>query len=276
MRPRAPAEAGKKLSHRERLRGGLRRGIFVLPSLFTTFNLLLGFYAIILADRGAISLACLVIFLAAVTDMLDGRIARMTGTESEFGREYDSLADLTTFGTAPALVSYFWGLQVLGRPGWMIPLFFVVCAAARLARFNVQPAGTDNRAFVGMPAPAAACALCAMLFAFPHLEQVDRRWLTLLLGTILLALLAIGALMVSTFRYPSFKKVDLRRRLSYRAVLLLATLLVVIAIKPEAFFLSVGMLYTLPPPLAWLWGRLGRGPASPEPAPAPAMPTEES
>ncbi|MCB1036120.1 MAG: CDP-diacylglycerol--serine O-phosphatidyltransferase, partial [Acidobacteria bacterium] len=169
----------------------LRKSIFLLPSLFTTGNLLLGFYAIILAYRERFVTAAALIFVAAVVDMLDGRIARMTHTESDFGREYDSLADLTTFGTAPALLAYFWGLQDLARAGWIVPLFFVVCCAARLARFNIQDGPLDSRFFVGMPAPAAACSLSSILFAFPHRAELGDPWSAVLTGAVVAALIAL-------------------------------------------------------------------------------------
>ena len=141
----------------------LRRGAYLLPSLFTIGNMLLGFYAIVLGFRGAdlgsaglFQRAALLVFAAGLLDGLDGRIARMTGTDSDFGREYDSLADLLTFGVAPALLTYAWGLRELLRFGWLVPLFFVVCCATRLARFNIQVRVVDSRRFVGLPAPAAA------------------------------------------------------------------------------------------------------------------------
>lgn len=236
----------------------LRKSIFLLPSLFTTGNLLLGFYAIILGYRERFVTAAALIFVAAVIDMLDGRIARMTHTESEFGREYDSLADLTTFGTAPALLAYFWGLQDLARAGWIVPLFFVVCCASRLARYNVQDGPADSRFFVGMPAPAAACSLCSIFFAFPRGGQLEEPWSALLTAVVVGSLIALGALMVSTFRYVSLKKLDLRRPWSYRVVLPIFAIVTLIALKPDAFFLSLGILYTSTPPLLWLWNRLRR------------------
>jgi len=247
---------------RPKIRGSLRKSVFLLPSLLTASNLLLGFYSIILAYKGSFSQACLWIFLAAIIDMMDGRIARMTGTDSEFGREFDSLADLTTFGTAPAVICYFWGLQSVGRMGWMIPFLFLLCSASRLARFNVQTkAVVDTCSFVGMPAPAAACSLLSILFAFPLLEVLEPRWQQFLIAVVTASLLFISVLMVSTFRYPSFKNIDLRRRWSYRIVLPFCAIILALALRPEAFFLSLGIFYTLTPPLVWLWRRLRRKPS---------------
>src|SRR5690349_12758670 len=149
MPPRAVAE-------RPRARG-IRRGAYLLPSLFTIGNMLLGFYAVVcgLNDR-AFGKGALLVFFAAILDSLDGRLARMTGTESDFGKEYDSLADVITFGAAPALLTYLWGIRDLAREAWLIPVFFMVCTATRLARFNVQTRVVDSRYFVGLPTPAAA------------------------------------------------------------------------------------------------------------------------
>jgi len=253
----------------------LRKSIFILPSLFTTGNLLLGFYAIILGSRGRFATAAAMIFVAAVIDMLDGKIARMTHTESDFGREYDSLADLTTFGTAPALLAFFWGLENLGRAGWMVPLFFVVCCASRLARFNVQDGPLDSRFFVGMPAPAAACSLSSVFFAFPHREELPESWGLILTGAVVASLIALGVLMVSTFRYLSFKKIDLRRPWSYRVILPIFAIVTMVALRPEAFFLSISILYTSAPPILWVANRLRRSAPSNQDSSAAAPSVEE-
>lgn len=237
----------------DRMRTRIRRGAYLLPSAFTIGNMLLGFYAIVLGIRGSGSFqrAALVVFVAGLLDGLDGRIARLTGTDSAFGREYDSLADLLTFGLAPALLTYTWGLRDLGRIGWLVPLFYVVCCATRLARFNVQIRVLDGRFFVGLPAPAAAGAICSLLFFAP-----DPTWRPWLMGLMVVSLIAIGMLMVSTFRYHSFKEIDLRQRWSYRALLPIAAVILVAAFHPPAFFLAVAVVYTLSAPVSWTWGRL--------------------
>lgn len=237
----------------------LRRGAYLLPSLFTIGNILLGFYAVVQGTRGEFGDAALLIFAAVILDGLDGTIARLTGTDSAFGREYDSLADVVTFGAAPAVLAFLW-LDDIGRLGWLIPLFFLVCTATRLARFNVQAKVVDSRYFVGLPAPAAAASLGSILFFAP--EQTGEPWLAVLLS---LALIALGVLMVSTFRYRSFKQIDLRRRWSYRMALPLAAALLVIVSHPPAFFLAVAVIYTTSAPAFWLWARLRRrGPQSPQ------------
>jgi CDP-diacylglycerol--serine O-phosphatidyltransferase len=233
--------------------GRLRRGAYLLPSLFTIGNILLGFYAVVLGLRGRFEIAALLIFAAGVLDNLDGKIARLTGTESDFGREFDSLADVLTFGAAPAWLAYHWGLSEYGRAGWLVPLFFVVCCATRLARFNVQTAVADYRWFVGLPAPAAAGGIASFLFFAPDMD-----WKLWSQGALFAALVGVGILMVSTFRYPSFKQLDLRRRWSYRAFLPIAAGLLTIVYRPTAFFLVVAIVYIGWAPVAWLAGRLFR------------------
>src|SRR6185295_11192884 len=188
---------GERTSARSRVRGGLRRGAYLLPSLFTIGNMVLGFYAIVCGLDGQFLKAALLVFLAGFVDLLDGRIARMTGTESEFGREYDSLADVITFGATPGLRAYFWGLREFARDAWLLCVFYMVCAATRLARFNVQTRVVDSRFFVGLPMPAAAGAICSLLvFAPEYASDRDlRRVMQVVMG---LALLLVGVLMVST------------------------------------------------------------------------------
>jgi CDP-diacylglycerol---serine O-phosphatidyltransferase len=237
----------------------LRRGAYLLPSLFTIGNILLGFLAVVRGYRGDFQLAAILVMIAAVVDSLDGRVARLMGTESEFGREYDSLADVLTFGLAPALLSFFWGLEDLRRASWLVPLFLLLCCATRLARFNVQSKGADTRYFVGLPAPAAATGVVSILFFAP--EPLWKPWTVPFLTA---ALLGLGVLMVSTFRYPSFKKIDLRARRSYRALLLVAAALLVIAFHPPAFLLGAALLYALAGPLSWLASRWRAPKPSPE------------
>lgn len=231
----------------------LRRGAYLLPSLFTIGNILLGFYAIVCGFRGNFGQAAVMIFVAGILDGLDGRIARMTGTDSDFGREYDSLADVLTFGMAPAVLSYTaLAGQTYGRFAWLVPLFFLVCVATRLARFNVQTTSIDSRSFVGLPAPAAAGSIAALMLFFHD------RGLTGAMGIPLLtSLMLLGILMVSTFRYPSFKKFDLRRRWSYRMVLPITAALLIVGYDPPAFFLIVALMYDAWPPIAYLLERVG-------------------
>lgn len=231
----------------------LRRGAYLLPSVFTIGNIFLGFFSVVSALRGDIARAAVLVFLAGILDGLDGRIARLTGTESDFGREFDALADVVTFGVTPAMLAYLdltWGGY--GRLAWLVPLLYLVSTATRLARFNVQTRTIDSRYFVGLPAPAAAATIAALLLVAHDRELTELLRLPLLIG-----LLAIGSLMVSTFRYPSFKRFDLRQRWSYRVALPLTAALIIILYDPPIFFATVTVLYAGWPPLAWLLERLG-------------------
>jgi CDP-diacylglycerol--serine O-phosphatidyltransferase len=249
------------------VRKRLQRGAYLLPSLFTIGNILVGFYAVVRGLRGDFELAALLIAAAGVLDALDGRVARLTGTASPFGREFDSLADVLTFGFAPALLTHVWGLAELGRIGWLVPLFYLVCCATRLARYNVQIPQADRRYFVGLPAPAAACTIAALLLFAP-----DNDWKPWGNGLLLASLLVLGGLMASTFRYLSLPSVHLRRRWSYRSSIVLAGLILVLAYRPQAALLATAVAYTAYPPLAWLANRLRgrrREVAAPDPEPAP-------
>jgi len=243
-----PAAASKP-----RVRRGFRRGAYLLPSLFTTGNILLGFYAIILGLRGDFQTAALMVFAAGVLDSLDGRIARLTHTESEFGKEYDSLADVLTFGLTPALLAHLWGLSDFGRFGWLVPVYYLLACATRLARFNVQTRVVDSRFFVGLPSPAAAGCIASFLFFVP-----DREWRVWAEGAMFLNLIFAGTLMVSTFRYPSSKRIDLRRRFSYRMALVMAAAVLLAISHVQAFFLTLAVVYTSLGPLGWLMGKFRR------------------
>jgi len=252
---------------RQRVGRRVRRGAYLLPSLFTMGNMILGFYSIIVGYRDHdFAKAALLIFAAAILDSLDGRIARMVGTESDFGKEYDSLADVITFGVAPAFLTYFWGLQDFHRDAWMISVFYMVCCATRLARFNVQTKVVDARWFVGLPTPAAAGTICSLLFFSPGGDL--RVWMQVLVAS---SLLIVGALMVSTFRYTSFKKVDLRKRWSFRALVPIVAVVLVVYFLREAAFLTLAVLYTLSGPVGALVSRMrhsgGSTPPTPEPVP---------
>ncbi len=230
-----------------------RRGAFLLPSLFTTGNLLLGFYCVVLGFDSHFEIAALLIFTAGLLDGLDGTLARLTGAESAFGRQYDSLADLITFGMAPAVLVYLWGLNELGRIGWLVPSFFLVCTATRLARYNVQAKEEGrSRYFVGLPAPAGGAALASVLFIAPENDWKD--WLN---PVLLLVTVALALLMVSTLRYPTLKLLlDFKRIRSYRVVLPTAAVLLLVAYHPPAFFVSIGTLYVFSGLLSWARGRL--------------------
>jgi len=205
-----------------------KRGIYLLPGFFTVSNLFFGFLSIISTmhclsgttdDRWSLALSAVFIAIAAILDTLDGRVARLANATSQFGVEFDSLSDIVSFGMAPALMFYVWGLQSLGRVGWLTAFIFLVCCSARLARFNirVETAAADPRFFVGMPTPASACLLAAVVFALPE-PVTDRRIAVLLM----VMTVTVSYLMVSNFRYSSFKKISLKSRRPYIFVVLLA------------------------------------------------------
>ncbi len=241
--------------------GRMRKGVYLLPSLFTFGNILLGFYACVRGVRGDFQTAAILLVIAGFLDTFDGRIARLTHTESDFGREFDSLADVITFGVAPAFLAYLWGLQHFGRMGWLIPVFYLLCAATRLARFNVQSRSVDSRFFVGLPTPPAAAATGSILYFLSPTGGTPLPE-ALMMG----ALILNGALMVSTFRYLSFKEFDLTRRWSYRNAVLMAVLLLLIVYNPPGVLFSAAVAYVLSGPVGWLVSRLLRLRSRPEKA----------
>lgn len=248
----------------------LRRGVYLLPSLLTIGNMTLGFYAAVLAFDGRFSRAVMMIFFAAILDTFDGRIARMTNTATDFGREYDSLADVVTFGMAPALLVWQWGLNPLGRAGWLVCAFFLICNTTRLARFNVQTTKAEEpKSFIGLPTPAAAGAVTSPILLLPQLDQLEAN-LQIAMSLIMAGtMVVVGSLMVSTFRYWSFKELDLRRRWSYRALLPLAALLLVGVLEPKGFIFTAAVLYTPSGPLSWLrshWKRQTKESLQPSPS----------
>ena len=241
-----------------------KRGVAILPSLFTTANLFLGFWAIIRALHGRFEEAAPLIGWAIVLDLMDGQIARLTGTTSEFGGELDILCDVISFGVAPALLAYLWAFQSLERLGWLVAFLFVVCGTLRLARFNVQRNVVDSRYFVGLPIPAAAAQVAAWVYFMPD-PVTERAHAAVALG--LLATLAF--LMVSTIRYRSFKKLDLRSRRSYVTVVGIALGFLLVAYHPAAVLLAAASAYWLSGPTFYLVSLLRRRPGPPEPVTDP-------
>ena len=230
-----------------------RRGVYLLPSMFTMGSMFCGYACIVYAMRGEFGTAAPFIGFAIVIDMLDGRIARMTGTTSAFGVEFDSLADIISFGVAPAILTFAWGLQPLGRLGWAAGFLFVAAAAVRLARFNIQTGSHDKRYFVGMPSPAAAGILAATVFAYPSGFQAYVEALPVLAMIIVPALL-----MVSTVRFRSFKNLDLQARRKYPVLLLVALGLVLLAAQPEIVLVVLAYGYLGATLVEVAWNRLRR------------------
>jgi CDP-diacylglycerol--serine O-phosphatidyltransferase len=232
---------------------GLRRGASLLPSLFTTGNLFLGFWAVILSLHGRYSEAALLIGGAIVLDMLDGRIARLTGTTSEFGGELDSLCDAVSFGVAPALLVYLWAFSSTPRWGWIAAFVFLMCGVFRLARFNVQRHSVDGRYFVGLPIPMGAAQIAALVHFDP--EPITLKSQALLVIPLVLTL---ALLMLSTLRYHSFKGFDLRKRRSHVALLWIIILPLSIFLFPEYALLLLATTYVLSGPAQHLWGMFRR------------------
>jgi CDP-diacylglycerol--serine O-phosphatidyltransferase len=227
--------------------------VYLLPSMFTMANLFCGYACIVHSMRQELSTAALFIGFAFVLDMLDGRIARMTGTTSAFGLEFDSLADVVSFGVAPAILSFQWGLQPLGRIGWAAGFLFVAAAAVRLARFNIQSGSQDKRYFVGMPSPAAACVPAATVFAYPQGFQSATHALAVLAMVIVPALT-----MVSTIRFRSFKTFDLQARRSSAVLVLVAIGLALLAAEPQYVLVALAYTYLASGFIGNAWTRLHR------------------
>jgi CDP-diacylglycerol--serine O-phosphatidyltransferase len=250
----------------DRPRRRFRRGVYLLPSLFTMGNMFCGYACIVYAMRNELETAAPFIGFAYVLDVLDGRIARLTGGESEFGLQFDSLADLVSFGVAPAVLSFQWGLQPLGRLGWAAGFMFVACAAMRLARFNIQSGG-DKRYFVGMPSPAAAAIPASTVFLFPD-GLYDYRAALPALAMVLVP----AVLMVSTIRFRSFKTIDSQTRRPYTVLIFVAGGIMLFATHPRLFLAGLAYGYLVSAFVGLAWSRLrhrGGQPIVDAPAKAP-------
>ena len=227
---------------------GRRRGIYLLPNLLTTAALFAGFFAIISAMGGDYRTAAVAIFVAMILDGLDGRVARLTNTQTDFGVQFDSLADLISFGLAPALVVHQWALTDLGKVGWLAAFVYVASAALRLARFNTQVAHADRGHFQGLASPAAAALLAGMVWAAPA-YGVDA--VGLAVPAAVLTVIA-GLLMVSNLRYRSFKDFDLRGRVPFVALLVIVLIFVLVALDPPQVLFGAALIYAASGPVETL------------------------
>ena len=218
-----------------------RRGIYVLPNLFTTAALFCGFFAIVQAMKGVYELAAISIFVAMVLDGLDGRVARLTRTQSAFGAEFDSLSDMVSFGVAPALVTYAWTLKDLGRFGWVAAFIYCAGAALRLARFNSTAEATDKRFFQGLPSPAAAALVAGFVWLMIDLgiDAVRVAWLAGIL------IIFAGISMVTNVRFYSFKDINLRRSVPFVVVVAIALAIALLAYETAIGLFSVFAVYSL-------------------------------
>jgi CDP-diacylglycerol--serine O-phosphatidyltransferase len=217
-----------------------RKGIYLLPNILTTAGLFSGFYAVVSSMNGHFEAAAVAIFVAMIFDGLDGRVARITNTQSEFGAEYDSMADMVSFGVAPALVAYNWGLTGLGKIGWLAAFIYVAGAALRLARFNTQLGVADKRFFQGLASPAAAALVAGLEY---DLDGNDYSFIVALVTGL------SGLLMVSNFKYNSFKEVNWHGKVPFVALLLIMLVFVVVATEPALVLFLVFALYALAGPI---------------------------
>ncbi|WP_189376461.1 CDP-diacylglycerol--serine O-phosphatidyltransferase [Thalassotalea profundi] len=215
------------------------RGIYLLPNLLTTAGLFSGFFAVVSSMNGHFANAAIAIFVAMIFDGLDGRVARMTNTQSEFGAEYDSMADMVSFGIAPGLVAYNWALSGMGKFGWLAAFVFVAAAALRLARFNTQVGVADKRYFQGLASPAAAGVIASLVWVGTEYE-LNGQDFGLVLGVITIV---SGLLMVSNFRYNSFKDVDWKGKVNFIVVLLIVLVFVIVAASPAELLSVIFVLY---------------------------------
>ncbi|MDE2195876.1 MAG: CDP-diacylglycerol--serine O-phosphatidyltransferase [Gammaproteobacteria bacterium] len=236
--------------------GPRRRGIYLLPNLFTTAGLFAGFYAIVAAMAGHFQPAAIAVFVAMIMDGLDGRVARLTHTESAFGKEYDSLSDMVSFGLAPALVMYEWAFKDMinfgwawGKLGWLGAFFYAITAALRLARFNVRTGVVDKRYFQGLPSPAAAGIVAGAVWFGSDLDIPGS---ALLIPAYILTV-AAGALMVSSISYYSFKDLNLHGRVPFTTILIVPIALIIISLSPPKVLFIGFFAYACSGPMLALW-----------------------
>lgn len=232
-----------------------RRGIYLLPNLFTTAALFAGFYAIVSGMRGQFETAAIAIFVAGVLDGMDGRVARLTNTQSKFGEQYDSLADMVSFGVAPALVMFSWSLGSFGKLGWAATFIYIACAALRLARFNTQIASSDKNYFTGLASPAAAAVIAGIIWVC-----ADERWVGSAMPSVLpffsaLLTAVVGFLMIVNIRYNSFKGIDLRGRVPFVVMIIIVLAFGLVTVDPPRILLGIAVLYALSGPVLSVYRR---------------------
>jgi len=248
--------AGPRLPLRQRMPAEkLRKGVYLIPSLFTAGNLMCGFFSILSTFNGEYVQAALFIILAHLLDGVDGYAARLTKTTSQFGVEFDSLADVVSFGVAPAILVYYWALVPWRTWGWLAACTYVVCGALRLSRFNVQSRGIGKSHFVGLPIPAAAETITSTVLMYYFLggEGAPNRHVTLLL-----VIYGLAALMVSNFSYFSLKSADVRKRHPIGRLVFAIILITLFIAEPQIMFFTIVLLYTLSGPLLWGWAYFKR------------------
>ena len=262
-----PVEGGQaadpRPAHPDSLRDLRRRGIYLLPNLFTTGVLFCGFFAIVQAMNGRFDTACIAIYVAMVLDGMDGRVARWTNTQSEFGAQYDSIADMVAFGAAPALVAYTWVLKDLGTAGWIGAFIYCAGAGIRLARFNVNIGVVDKRYFQGMPSPSGAALLSGLIWTLTDFGLSPDKWYIIAAVTWLMAVFA-GWTMVSNVPFYSFKEYNWRSRVPLWVILAAVLLLSVVASRPSLVLFVMILAYTVSGYVMWAMGHRRAQPVLPE------------
>lgn len=236
-----------------------RRSIYLLPNLFTTGALFAGFYAIVQSMNGRFEFAAIAIFVAMVLDGLDGRVARMTHTQSEFGAQYDSLSDMVSFGVAPSLVMYEWALKGLGKWGWFAAFIYCCSAALRLARFNTNIDVVDKRYFQGLPSPAAAALVAGFVWVMldNHYSGEQMRWYAAILTTF------AGVSMVTNLRFYSFKTINMRKSVPFIVVFMIALFFILISVDPPIVLFLIFLGYCLSGYVLWLLDKRVKSPDHP-------------
>ena len=237
------------------LRALRRRGIYLLPNLFTTAALFFGFFAIVQAMNNRFEASAIAVFIAMVLDGLDGRVARLTHTQSEFGAQYDSLSDMVSFGAAPALIMYEWALKDLGKLGWIAAFVYCVGAALRLARFNTNIDVIDKRYFQGLPSPMAAALLAGLVWVFDDLGIDRELWLNVIAW---LFTMFAGITMVTNVPFYSFKEINMKRAVPFWVVAVFAAGLAVVSLKPSVVLFLMVFAYAASGYVLWGLGRRAR------------------
>jgi len=227
-----------------------RRGIYLLPNLFTILSLFAGFYAIVMGMRGHFADASIAIFIAMLMDALDGRIARLTNTATEFGAQLDSLCDMVSFGLAPSLVLYSWSLHAIGKPGWLAAFIYVVCNALRLARFNTQLGTPNKRYFQGLSTTASAGAVAGFVWLCAKYDMSG----VMIVLPVAIATILLGLLQVSTVRYQSFKDLGSNGRVSFVFILIAVLVIVLISFNAPLVLFLIFFAYVLSGPVMTVWG----------------------
>ena len=227
---------------------GLRRkGVYLLPNLFTTGAMFSGFYAILAGMDGNFDAACIAIFIAMIFDVLDGTVARMTNTSSDFGLQYDSLSDMVSFGVAPAVLAFSWILNEIGRIGWAAAFIYASCAALRLARFNSQVDSSSKNYFIGIPSPAAAALIASMVWCSHKVNVTDQ--LAFLVAT---TTAMSGLLMVSNLHYRSLKEIDLKGKVPFVVIFSIVMSLIVVTIDPPRILFIFALIFSFSAPVLWI------------------------